>query len=140
MINAPPAPSRSTETSNVVISAAPRSPRRLFKAFCAFLWLRFVFDSRFIRVNQAPSVDNRVAQSHVGRQLYLRWGLITFVALSADCRKSYSNGDDNEFGVTWRDFGFVITRGVLYIGDVNIAATVDRCVVSNFFVEVAKDQ
>src|SRR6185436_1019635 len=133
-IKVPPAPRISTDTSNMVTSAAPRSPARL---------LVFIFVSRFMAGYQAPSVIDKVTQDYVGRELYLRRRLITVRVWSADRGQRHADGDDDKLRCARRHFALIAAGSILHIRDVTNLSAVD-CpdgrVVRDLLVVVTKDQ
>src|SRR5918996_6003475 len=100
MISAPPAPSRRIEISNIVTSAAPRSPCLFERRSFAFNWgIRFITWSSSL-------INDRVAQNYIGCELYLTLGLVTIGTDSAYCRQRDTDSDDDELRTAWGDFIF----------------------------------
>src|SRR6185295_631728 len=133
MISAPPAPSRSTETSNMVTSAAPRSPglfeRRRFR-----VWLRgFIIWSSSL-------VNDRVAQNYVRGELYLSGALIAGTVRGADGRQTNADSDNDKLCIRGQDFVLIVAGCILHVGNVAGALGVDGRIVSYFFIVVAEDQ
>src|SRR6185503_15349791 len=111
----PPVPSNSTETSNIVISAAPRSPARSF--------LRFF--ERGSMTGLGSLVINRIAQNYIRGQLHLSGRLVTACIWSTHSGQCHADGDHHKLGRTRRDFAFRSAGRVNHIRNVANAIAVD---------------